>query len=247
MTTLHRVITFYMRESTRYLRHWVRLVTWPSIVSIHGVQLPIPDDCSEPYRRALYCERHERRLALMIAAKLQPEDTVLEMGSGRGVLSTLCAKLIGSDRVFTFEANPALIPFIRRVYSLNAVCPHLENAAVGTSEAQVSFYVNARTDSSSLLGSADKGEEILVRQVDINPLLAMIKPTFLVVDIEGAEGAVLRAAKLDGVRIIALEIHKHLLGEEGIADLTATILSQGFKANRWLSTSGRKLFERTSL
>jgi len=243
MIAFHRVATFYLRESTRYLRYGVRLIKRPSIVSIHGVKLPIPDGCPEPHRRSLYCERHERRLALMILAKLVPEDTVLEMGSGRGVLSTLCAKMIGSDRVFTFEANPALIPFIRRVYSLNAVCPHLENVAVGTSEAQVSFYVNARTDSSSLLDSVGKGEEILVRQADVNQLLAVIKPTFLVVDIEGAEGAVLRAAKLDGVRIIALELHK-LLGEDGIANLIATITAQGFKEHRWFSTSGRKLFER---
>ena len=244
MTARQRVITFYIRESTRYFRYFGRLLTRPSTISIHGIQLPIPDDSSEQYRKSLYRERHERRLALMIAAKLQPEDIVLEMGSGRGCLSTLCAKTIGSDRVFTFEANPALIPFIQSVYSLNAVSPKLENAAVGTAEGTVSFYVNnARSDSSSLLDEAGKGEEIQTRQVDVNKLLSVIKPTFLVVDIEGAEDSVLRAAKLDGVRIIALELHKHL-GEECIANLIATIKAQGFNEHRRLSTSGRKLFDR---
>jgi len=208
------------------------------------VRVPIPDGSSEKYRRSLYYERHERRLALMIMAKLQKSDTVLEMGSGRGVLSSLCAKHIGSQRVFTYEANPALISFIEQVYVMNNVKPTIVNAAVGTQSGTAQFHRSERTDSSSLL-TLDKASDVIdVDQVDVNELIHEIKPTFLVVDIEGAEGAVLDVADLDGVRIIALEVHKGLLGVDGCKKLDVTITSQGFTLNRWLSTSGRKLYER---
>ena len=218
----------------------------PSIIAIHGVRLPVPEDSSPHYRRSLYRGQHERTLALFVKAALRPDDVVLEMGGGRGVLSTLCAKTIGSDRVFTFEANPALIPFIERVYAINAVRPKLVNAVVGTSEGHVPFYVCNSTDSSSAVKAAAGSKEILVMQEDVNKLLAEIKPTFILADIEGAEREVLKAATLDGVRTVAVEVHKSIIGEDGVADIESRLLSQGFRQNGWFSTSGRRLFERTT-
>ncbi len=36
----------------------------------------------------------------------------MELGAGLGFLSTYCAKIMGSDNVVTYEANPALEPYI---------------------------------------------------------------------------------------------------------------------------------------
>jgi FkbM family methyltransferase len=239
-----RVILFGGLQITRYLRYYARLCLKPSVIKLHGILFPIPENSNDEKRRSFYRERHERSLALMILAKLSRDDMVLEMGGGRGVLSTLCAKLIGSERVHTYEANPALIPFIKKIYALNSVEPTLTNAAVGVSNQPTAFHLGQRDDSSSLLETNSSENMITVPQVAANDIIAAVNPTFLIVDIEGAEQEVLGSANLEKVRVIVLEIHRKMLGESGCAALDNRITSFGFKVNKLYSTSGRKLYEK---
>ena len=243
--SLSGLLRFWLSDLTRPFRYLPRVLLKPETVCVHGVRLPLPANCPAQRRRSMYSERHERRFAIIVLAKLRPDDVVLEMGSGLGFISTLCAKQIGSDRVFTFEANPALIPFIKRVHALNGVQPEVTNAAVGTAQADVPFYVSREIVSSSVIPPGDAPPPVMVRQIDINQALATIKPTFVISDIEGAEGAVFDVARLEGVRLVGIETHTKALGERGIANLSARIRSQGFKEIHWLSSSRKRLFERT--
>lgn len=63
---------------------------------------------------------------IRVAAKLDADDVVMDVGTGIGLVATLCAQRIGSERVYTYEANPALERPIRETFELNRVSPHLE-------------------------------------------------------------------------------------------------------------------------
>ncbi len=80
--------------------------------------------------------------------------------------------------------------------------------------------------------------------LDVNRQIAEFKPTFLVVDIEGAEGEVFEVAKLDGVGKIIVELHRRKLGEGGVENVVARIERSGFRKIPWLSSNRKIFFER---
>src|SRR5690606_23487373 len=82
---------------------------------------------------------------------LQAGDIVLELGTGLGFISSLCAKRIGGDNVHSFEANPALRRAILKNYRLNALSPRLEIALLGEKSGAITFYVMKNFWSSSAI------------------------------------------------------------------------------------------------
>ena len=238
------LLAFLARDQTRYLRYPVRLITKPSRVTIHGAHLPIPDGFPPDRTRSLYRERHERTTVRAVLGGLSRDDVVMEFGAGLGLLSTLCAQRIGSDRVVTYEANPAQIPYIEEVYRLNGVCPTLVHGAIGTTNDQNVFWVHDNIVSSSLLSSEGGGDAVTVPQLDINDQIDRYKPTFVIMDVEGMEGELLAAARLDPLEKVLVELHHARLGEDGIAALMQRMNDCGFLVNRWLSSRRKIFFER---
>ena len=100
-------------------------------------------ETSPTLRRILYSERYERSESRCAVVALSPDDVVLEVGSGLGYLSTICALRLGSERVHTYEADPGLIPRIRRHHALNGVAPEVHNAMLAGSTGSASFFVAA--------------------------------------------------------------------------------------------------------
>jgi FkbM family methyltransferase len=72
---------------------------------------------------------------------VRPNDRVLVIGAGLGVISTLVAKMPGVSRVIAVEPNVTLIPHLEQVHDLNAVQVETINAVLGTSEkGRVPFF-----------------------------------------------------------------------------------------------------------
>jgi len=238
------LLAFLARDQTRYLRYPIRLLTKPSRVRIHGAHLPIPDGFPADRRRSLYKERHERTTVRATLGGLSSDDVVMEFGAGIGLLSTLCAQRIGSDRVVTFEANPAQIPYIEEVYRLNGVHPTLVHGAIGASNGECVFRVHHNIVSSSLLSSDHEGTDVTVPQFHINDQIALFGPTFLIMDVEGLERELLAVARLDPVTKVLVELHSDRLGEAGVVAIMQRMRDSGFHVNRWLSRRGKLFFER---
>lgn len=77
---------------------------------------------------------------------VRPDDRVLVIGAGLGVVSTLVAKMPGVSRVIAVEPNVTLIPHLEQVHEANGV-PEVEtvNALLGTrTNGRVPFF--ARRD-----------------------------------------------------------------------------------------------------
>src|SRR5262249_24756040 len=138
------------------------------------------------------CERilsnsYEREERGLVSATLSNDDVVVEIGAGLGVISTICAKRLGSHRVFAYEANPALETFIRDTHELNDVSPSLSICLLGKTAGSSEFWLAREFWASSTVRPDASAECIRVPVVPLNDEMRRIRPTYLILDIEGGE------------------------------------------------------------
>jgi FkbM family methyltransferase len=193
-----------------------------------GLKVPSGPHLSEEIRDQLSTGKYELPELTALRAKLRDDDVVMELGSGIGVLSAYCAGIVGSDNVFTFEANPALEAPIRELYRENGVSPALEICALGDRHGEDRLHVQDSFWGSSLSDSTASGSAVTVPVRPFEEARAAIAPTFLVVDIEGGELELAPLLRLDGVRTVVIEVHPGVIGEEACATVLRAIEAQGF-------------------
>ena len=180
-----------------------------------------------------------------LAAALRPGDTVLELGTGLGLISTLCAQRIGSQRVHTFEANPALEPRIRETWVLNDVAPTLTIAMLGEQAGEHDFHVHDAFWASSANDAQGAVRTLRVPMQPLNDVIHRIDPTVLVMDIEGGEAELLRFGDLHHIERIVAEFHERMLGRTVIDAMITRLYGQGFRIVRAASTWEVALLERS--
>jgi FkbM family methyltransferase len=233
-----------IRDLTRYPRYAWRCLRRPSRIRLHGVVLALDESTPESVRQLLYSERYERGEVRGILASLEPHDRVLEMGAGIGYVSTLCARRIGSDRVVSVEANPELLPVIRRTYLLNGVAPLLLHGLMGGGGGTATFHAEDHFPSSSQQQRSTTALPVDVPRLDAARTLDELRPTFVVMDIEGGEAELVPLLDWRGVRKLALEIHPDLLGPADTAGTLEHLERLGFREVGHLSSTRKKLFVR---
>jgi len=231
--------------AARYPRYAWRLLTRPALVRLHGVAIEVAPDATPALRRALYSERYERGEARCVLLRVEPGDVVLEIGAGLGLLSTLCALRVGSERVTAYEANPALIPRIRATHSANGVAPQLVHAVLARNAGEAELWVEGEFVASSLLRRSNSATRVRVPQHAASEVIARVKPSCLIVDIEGGEVELLPAIDLRGVRKLILELHPDRIGETRAAMLVTWLTAQGLCEDRSISSTRKKFFART--
>jgi FkbM family methyltransferase len=178
-------------------------------------------------------ERDELRLIRLV---LSSSDTVLEVGAGIGLVSTFCAKQVGSGRVFSFEANPDLEPCIRETYALNDVAPTLEMSAICAVAGRATLYRSRHLFSSSLTQRSPRAVPIEVPGKALSYVVEKIRPTLLIVDVEGAESELFGGAQLPGVSKMVIELHERIIGREAVGQVRRALNAAGFKEDRGLSS-----------
>jgi FkbM family methyltransferase len=87
----------------------------------------------------------EHRITMAWLAVVGPTDTVIEIGSNNGYYGALAAQLSDKkhSKVIMFEANPNLIPYIRKTLAVNWLNEQtvLENMAVSDKDGEVTLHV----------------------------------------------------------------------------------------------------------
>ena len=223
----------------------LRLHAWRHpVVEIEGIKLYRGSGLSIPVLESLKAERYETPEARIVGHALQAGDIVLELGTGLGFISSLCAKRIGGDNVHSFEANPALRRAILKNYRLNALSPRLEIALLGEKSGAITFYVMKNFWSSSAIRRHPGARPIQVPMKCFNDELARIRPSFLIIDIEGGERDFIRYACLEGVRKVCIELHPHVIGSGAASAVETFFISQGFREEPAVSDSQHKLYTR---
>jgi FkbM family methyltransferase len=151
----------------------------------------------------------------------------MEVGAGIGFLSAYCARVVGDERVFAYEANPALLELVTAVHARNKVSPHVTQALLGEGDGERDFFVEPDYWASSLVRRSANANCVRIRQIDFNSELRRVAPSFLIVDVEGGEYDLLRNADLTGVAKLCLEIHPDVLGNARVSELFAGLIGAG--------------------
>lgn len=221
-----------MKRQSRSARRLKKLL-WhlrvPEFVDNQGVLLPTRHAAiSEGIRRQIYFGEYEAKEVEIVARRLAPDDVVMEVGAGIGYLSALCAKRIGGDRVFAYEANPALMEVIAATHRTNGVAPTVKNVLLAEGDGARTFYVEQEFWASSSVARSQGARTIEVPQADLNREIAGVGPTFLIVDIEGGEIEFFATADLSGVRKICVETHPGTLTDAQLSRMLERLFAQGF-------------------
>lgn len=199
----------------------------PDWADNRGVWLPVRHPLvSRGIACEIYLGDYEAKEIDIIDNRLAPDDTVFEVGGGLGFLSAYCAQRVGSQNVVAYEANPELIPVIRATHARNAVAPTVINALLALGNGSREFHLEQDFWASS--AHRQGGRTITVPQLDLNTELGRIRPSFLIVDIEGGEAELFSIADLSSVRKICIETHADVLGNRALSEMFANILAQGF-------------------
>jgi FkbM family methyltransferase len=218
-----------------------------------GIDIPIdPEVMSWLIRFELWRGNYEAKEARMLDRLITPGERVLELGTGIGFVSTVIARNPAVERLITYEANPRLAPFIRRLAAdnLGAAIGKVEfrNAVLFNSPAtsHADFYVSKHFWGSSLLPISNPISIEKVRIDDFGEVRDELKPSLIVCDIEGGELNLFRDADLEGVDKIYLEIHPFRLGWQGVSELYANFARHGFAKDPRYSRRWVVLFRRVA-
>lgn len=194
-----------------------------------GVRLPIKHPAiTPPILKDIFFGVYESKEAELVKNKITADDVVMEVGAGIGFLSALCAKVTGGERIFAYEANPQLMEVIKQVHELNQVAPTVSNVLLGEGEGKRTFWLEKDYWASSLIQGSKDATPIRVRQIDLNQEIQRIRPSFMILDIEGGEYEFLRHARLDPIRKIVIEVHPHVLGYARISEMLGWLFAAGF-------------------
>jgi FkbM family methyltransferase len=174
-------------------------------------------------------EAPERQL---VAEAIRPGDRVVEIGTGIGLVSLLCNRLAGAGSVLSFEANASLEPVIRANFDLNGMKPRLRLKAVTADGAPISFFRNENIVSSSVYDRGLSAERVTVESEPIGHVLVEERATVLVIDVEGAEIALLADESIENLREIIVETHPHIVGEAETEAMIAALVARGFSVAR---------------
>ncbi len=179
---------------------------------------------------ALRQDRYEARETEAALRVVRNGDVVLELGGGIGYMSTLLATHRAPAHIHVFEANPALIPYIRAVHAENGVTnATVHHAILGPEAGTVPFHVRRNFLASSL--SPQEGTEVLetieIAQRAAAEVLAELRPTVLICDIEGAEADLLPQMDLSGLRAAMIELHPQWIGPAGVNAVFGAMMRAG--------------------
>jgi FkbM family methyltransferase len=157
----------------------------------------------DPRVRWMWDDRREPELLRCFRARLGPGEIVLDVGSHAGVYALLAARLSPASVVHAFEPNPTTRGVLERHVRWNGLADRVRvnGLAVSDRPGQATFFA-APLSGMSRLGSENPLVETFVERVTVATTTLdeycarfALEPTFLRIDVEGFEFAVLRGAR----------------------------------------------------
>ncbi len=202
------------------------------VIECAGIRVPfVPSIITPRIERPMRKGRYEAGEIAAVRDLIGPGDRVLDLGAGVGLVSCAAAKIVGGANVTAIEANPNLLPMIHDVYQRNGVSGvDLRLGIVGpTGGKSAKLYLrndfwasSIEPDSRPYIGAVD------VPVIGLADLIADVRPTVLVCDIEGAERGLFQPDTLKGIRVVIVELHPKVYGEDGRQEVLASLRRAGF-------------------
>lgn len=208
-------------------------LTYDEVIVSAGIRVPfVPEIVTPAIEKPLRSGRYEGGERRNLDTLLRPDDRLLDLGAGLGLISTVAAKQIGGHAITSVEANPALIPVIEETHRLNEIeGVTILNAVALTGEVDgsVPFYLRKDFWASSM--EPDSRAYVAVADVPAIPISALMsdaRPTVICCDIEGGELGLFDEVDLSGVRALILELHPKVYGQLGVQQIDAVLADRGF-------------------
>ena len=169
---------------------------------------------------------------------LDPNLPVVEFGGSVGVVACITNRRLADPRHhIVVEANPALIPILKKNRDLNQCQFEILPCMVGYGSEQGTFYASTTNFLTSTSISSDFSESANLTSVKTTNLLSVLEQNqfprcTLICDIEGGEADLLdheSAVLSDRVSMLMMEVHDQLLGKERAAQVLDQIHQIGFE------------------
>jgi len=220
----------------------------PEIVELNGVRIAIdPAIMAKRVRNLIRTGQLSEPEAGLVGGLVEDGERFLELGAGIGYTSSLVARRGKAASIATFEANPRLIASIRSTHELNGVEATVVNAVVLARKTAdtVPFFVRKSFTASSLIEAGrDYASVVDVPVIPFDEVIARFSPTMLMIDIEGGEGSLFKDVELPGVNKVLLEMHKSLIGPDGVRRVLDFFAKRGFVRDPDCSVGQVVLFRR---
>lgn len=207
---------------------------------VNGISLEVPQEfLTKTLIARLKGGQYEHLERQAVVRFLHPEDRVLDLGAGAGYLSITAARIVGAQNVTSVEAIPDMIPVIRRNFQANDVAQiTLLNGAVVADDFpddSVEFSVSRAFWASAIAkdGRGRSSRQVAVPALRLAAVFEQAQPTFLTMDIEGAEEALTQQDWPDAVRICVMEVHPELYSIRTIKKIMDGMSDKGFTMMPW--------------
>lgn len=198
-----------------------------------GVRVPHSRFLHETRIERINAARYEGQEIAGALHVVRPDDVVLEIGAGIGLVGAVIAANAGPRAVHAFEANPELIADINALYRLNGLQDRISVrnevlVAAPTRPVTMQFHLRNSYLGSSLLNPGNRPSRVVeVATASFSEVCAALGPSVLVMDIEGGELELLRDADLGAFRAVVLEFHPEAYGVEGMRECKAILTDAG--------------------
>lgn len=209
-----------------------------------GIKLPVNIKYGYSVLRFIDDGSYENEEASIVQAKLEPEDRVLELGTGMGFISALCAKKIGDQSIHTYEANPRMISVIQKLYKRNRVAPHFENALLSSNSSDDTFFADKNFLASAQKKSNTKKKQFKVPVLPLNATITSLNPSYLIMDIEGNEYDIFKIINFQSICKVQFELHPSVLTTEQIDFIFEKLRKENFKQDQSFGFKNNYFFER---
>ena len=231
----------YWNIRRKLLRTFVPEFIWPKESIIDGVSFKVRNT---PYsygtKRGLINGNYEVSERHLLQKQIMPGDKIIEMGGSIGVLTAILGNHAGKNGfVASVEASENITSYSKTwleakgnikvitgfgfpVFSVNKKLKisgfDQEGGSLG---GRVSFDINEE-NSEAAQGMYDI--ETIMRQFSISP-------TVLVIDVEGTEKIIItdKPNYPSSVRVVLMEMHTHIYGEDARKQIIQRIVDEGFK------------------
>ena len=201
-----------------------------------GVKLEIPASfLTATIRQSLLDGWYENDEVSQALDLVRPGDVVLELGAGLGFTSAKIARHPHVDRLVAVEADTRMAAVARRTYNLSSANVELITAVIAGSDGEVSFNIAPEILASSLF-PMEGGTSIRLPAISLKPLLQLVEPSVLIVDIEGSEAFIFDGGSLPYLRHIVLQVHPGIIGLHGLARTFAALTRAGFECENSINS-----------
>ena len=226
-------LVFFKSNIQYHLRHLLKNYT------LKGIRLSINDDktLSKDLLLSVLQGGYEDKENKVLNEKLESNDIVLELGACIGFNSITAAKINGG-KVVSYEANPNLIPILKKNQELNNISFEVRNKILlgkKSNPGTIPFNISENACMSSFIDYSMSGHQVketkLIETEFAGDAISALSPTFLMVDIEGGEEELFSQSdflKNSSIKKILIDVSPAIIGESGCSEVVKNIMNAGF-------------------